>query len=130
MCSVTTNCSHVVCQWACLCPGCELTGATTFRSAENAVMATGFCGNCSRLLKEFTAHFRNVYREIEQQIREVFRELSQCTCFRTTPERIFLRRMTQEFPSLHLLYGRYILAVLFHCCRQHCCGRRETQLQS
>ncbi|XP_044022866.1 vacuolar protein 8-like isoform X2 [Siniperca chuatsi] len=67
-------------------------------------MASGFCGNCSRLLIEFTAHLREVCREFEQKIRDVFRELSKCTCFRITPERSFLRRTTQELPSLHLLY--------------------------
>ncbi|XP_070776613.1 uncharacterized protein [Enoplosus armatus] len=67
-------------------------------------MASGFCANCCRLLKEFTAHLRKVCREFEQKIRDVFRELSQCTCFRKTTERSFLRRTTREWPSVHLLY--------------------------
>ncbi|XP_037603222.1 ankyrin and armadillo repeat-containing protein [Sebastes umbrosus] len=69
-------------------------------------MASGFCENCSRLLKEFIVHLRKVCREFEQKIREVFRELCQCTCFRkNTPERSFLvRRRTREVLSLHLLY--------------------------
>ncbi|XP_018559221.1 ankyrin and armadillo repeat-containing protein [Lates calcarifer] len=64
-------------------------------------MASGLCENCSRLLKEVAAYLRKVCREFQQKIRDIFRELSQCTCFRTTPERNFLRRTTQE---LHLLY--------------------------
>ncbi|KAL7379534.1 hypothetical protein ABVT39_000880 [Epinephelus coioides] len=67
-------------------------------------MASTFCEDCSRLLKEFVVHLRNCCREFWQEIRDIFRELSQCTCFRTTPERSFLRRTTQELSSLHLLY--------------------------
>lgn len=85
-------------------------------------MASGFCEDCSQLLKEFNARLRKVCREFEQKIREVFRELSQCTCFRITPEKNFLRRTTQELTSLHLLYGGSIVAADFLCCRQHFCG--------
>ncbi|XP_078134169.1 uncharacterized protein LOC144535515 isoform X2 [Sander vitreus] len=67
-------------------------------------MASGFCEDCSRLLKEFTVHLRKVCREFEQKMMDVFRELSQCTCFRSTPDRSLLRKRTQELPSLHLLY--------------------------
>ncbi|XP_070698356.1 uncharacterized protein [Pempheris klunzingeri] len=67
-------------------------------------MASGLCADCSRVLKEFTAHLRKVFREFEQKIRDVFRELCQCTCFRITPERSLLRVTTQELPSLHTLY--------------------------
>ncbi|XP_033499573.2 uncharacterized protein LOC117267656 [Epinephelus lanceolatus] len=67
-------------------------------------MASTFCEECSRLLKEFVVHLRNFCREFWQEIRDIFRELSQCTCFRTTPETSFLRRTTQELSSLHLLY--------------------------
>ncbi|KAM9341520.1 uncharacterized protein ABDE67_015170 [Symphorus nematophorus] len=66
-------------------------------------MAAGFCENCSRLLKEFAAHLRKVCREFEQTIRDAFREICQCTCFRNTPERS-LRRRTQELTSVHLQY--------------------------
>ncbi|KAM6916846.1 uncharacterized protein PEZ65_012772 [Lycodopsis pacificus] len=67
-------------------------------------MASGFCADCSRLLKEFCVYLRKVCREFEQNIRDVFRELSQCTCFRIAPESSFLRRRrTQELLSLHLL---------------------------
>ncbi|XP_068437192.1 uncharacterized protein [Clinocottus analis] len=66
-------------------------------------MASGFCENCSRLLKDFFVYLRKVCRDVEQQIRDLFRELSQCTCFRNTPESSFLRRKTHELSSLHLL---------------------------
>ncbi|KAK9534081.1 hypothetical protein VZT92_009154 [Zoarces viviparus] len=70
-------------------------------------MASGFCEDCSRLLDEFCVYLRKVCREFEQKIRDVFRELSQCTCFRIAPESSFLRRRrrrrTQELLSLHLL---------------------------
>lgn len=79
---------------------------------QDAVMASGLCENCSRLLKEVAAYLRKVCREFQQKIRDIFRELSQCTCFRTTPERNFLRRTTQE---LHLLYGRNIVAMHYLC---------------
>ncbi|XP_034419539.1 vacuolar protein 8-like [Cyclopterus lumpus] len=62
-------------------------------------MASGFCENCSRLLNELFLSLRKVCREFERKLRDVFRELSQCTCFRNTPESSFLRR---KF-SLHLL---------------------------
>ncbi|XP_054470267.1 uncharacterized protein LOC129103706 [Anoplopoma fimbria] len=74
-------------------------------SAEDVVMASGFCEDCSRLLKEFLVYLRKVCREFEQKIRDFFRELSQCTCFRITPEgSVLRRRRTQELPSLHLLH--------------------------
>ncbi|XP_035466374.1 vacuolar protein 8-like isoform X2 [Scophthalmus maximus] len=60
-------------------------------------MASSLCENCSRLVKELAAHLRRICREFEQKIRDVFRELCQCTCFRVTPERSLLRRETQEF---------------------------------
>ncbi|XP_073340594.1 uncharacterized protein [Pagrus major] len=63
-------------------------------------MASGFCEDCSRLLKEFAAYLRKVCREFGQKVRDVFRELCQCTCFRITPERSFL---TEDSTSLHLL---------------------------
>ncbi|XP_040056199.2 uncharacterized protein LOC120833278 [Gasterosteus aculeatus] len=67
-------------------------------------MASGFCENCSRLLKEILVCLRKVCREFEQKIGDFFRELSQCTCFRRTPHSGLLRRRTQQFPSLQLLY--------------------------
>lgn len=79
---------------------------TDWLSIDDVVMALGLCEDCSRLLKECTARLRKVCREFERKIREVFRELSQCTCFRITPEKNFLRRTTQELTSLHLLRGR------------------------
>ncbi|XP_042357420.1 ankyrin and armadillo repeat-containing protein [Plectropomus leopardus] len=67
-------------------------------------MASSFCENCCRLLKEFIVHLRNFCTEFGQKIRDVFREISQCTCFRTTPERILLRRTTRELSTSHLLH--------------------------
>lgn len=66
-------------------------------------MAPGFCEDCSRLLKEFSAYLRKVCREFGQKVRNVFRELCRCTCFRITPERSLL---TEDSTSLHLLCGR------------------------
>ncbi|XP_060918965.1 uncharacterized protein LOC132993255 [Labrus mixtus] len=63
-------------------------------------MASDFCGDCSRLLKEFVAHLRKVCREIEQIIRDTFTVLAQCTCFRSAPER---KTTTRDLLSLHLL---------------------------
>ncbi|XP_044230260.1 vacuolar protein 8-like [Thunnus albacares] len=63
-------------------------------------MASGFCKNCSRLLRDFAAYLRRVCRELGQKIRDFFRELCQCTCLRNTPDRSFLRKMT----SIHLMY--------------------------
>ncbi|XP_059209892.1 uncharacterized protein LOC131988697 [Centropristis striata] len=76
-----------------------------FLSNGDGVMASSFCENCSRLLKELAVHLRKFYRECVQTVRDVFRELCQCTCFRNTPERRFLRRTTRELSSLHLLCG-------------------------
>uniref|UniRef100_UPI0037E70E0D uncharacterized protein n=1 Tax=Semicossyphus pulcher TaxID=241346 RepID=UPI0037E70E0D len=67
-------------------------------------MAAGFCGDCARLLKEFIAHLRKVCREFEQKIWGIFEELSQCCCFRSTPDTTLLRRSTQELHSVHLLH--------------------------
>ncbi|XP_056282561.1 uncharacterized protein LOC130201529 [Pseudoliparis swirei] len=67
------------------------------------VMASGFCENCCRQLKNILVYLRKVCREFEQKLRDVFRELSQCTCFRNTPESRFLRRKTHDSSSLHLL---------------------------
>ncbi|XP_034713795.1 ankyrin and armadillo repeat-containing protein [Etheostoma cragini] len=72
-------------------------------------MASGFCEDCSRLLKEFTVQLRKVCREFQQKIMEVFRELSQCTCFRNTPDRNLLRTRMQEFPFQHQLYDNETL---------------------
>ncbi|TNN44022.1 Vacuolar protein 8 [Liparis tanakae] len=66
-------------------------------------MASGFCENCCRQLKNILVYLRKVCREFEQKLRDVFRELSQCTCFRNTPESRFLRRKTHDSSSLHLL---------------------------
>lgn len=96
-------------------------------SSEDGVMASGFCETCSRLLKEFTVHLRRFCREFEQKLRDVFRELSQCNCFRITPERSFLRR-TKELPSLHLLSGSTV--VHFLCCKQHVGGKTPVQTLS
>ncbi|KAM8737893.1 uncharacterized protein AB9X84_022793 isoform 3-T3 [Acanthopagrus schlegelii] len=62
-------------------------------------MAPGFCEDCARLLKEFSAYLRKVCREFGQKVRDVFRELCRCTCFRITPERSLL---TEDSTSLHL----------------------------
>uniref|UniRef100_A0A3Q3KI84 Vacuolar protein 8 n=1 Tax=Mastacembelus armatus TaxID=205130 RepID=A0A3Q3KI84_9TELE len=69
-------------------------------------MASGFCESCSRLLKEFALHLRIICREFQQKVRDLFRELSQCSCLRMTAERSFLRRRTtttQELLSLRIL---------------------------
>lgn len=113
-------------QEACLKQVVSKRQVTDWLSTDDAVMASGFCEDCSRLLKEFTARLRKVCREFEQKIRDVFRELSRCTCFRITPEKNFLRRTTQELTSLHLLYGRSIVVVSFLCCRQHFLWRANT----
>ncbi|KAG7509862.1 vacuolar protein 8-like [Solea senegalensis] len=67
-------------------------------------MASSLCANCSRLLREFAANLRNICRKFEQKVRDIFRELCECTCLRITPERSILRRRTQVSQSLHLLY--------------------------
>ncbi|KAG7229090.1 hypothetical protein INR49_013031 [Caranx melampygus] len=67
-------------------------------------MASGLCENCSRLLKECAAYLRKAWRDFERRIREVFRELSECLCFRSSPESTFLTRTTRELSPLHLLY--------------------------
>ncbi|XP_029349023.1 vacuolar protein 8-like [Echeneis naucrates] len=66
-------------------------------------MASALCGNCSRLLREFTARLRKACKEFGRKLREFFIEISQCTCFRNTPEGRFLRRTTQQLTHLHLL---------------------------
>ncbi|XP_047467929.1 vacuolar protein 8-like [Mugil cephalus] len=64
-------------------------------------MASGFCDKCSRLLREFAVNLRRVCRDLEQKIREVFREICRCTCFGSSPE----RTAAQELQSLHLMCG-------------------------
>ncbi|XP_028995216.1 uncharacterized protein LOC114848660 isoform X2 [Betta splendens] len=54
-------------------------------------MASVFCENCSKMLKEFAANFRNVCKEFKLK---VYKELSHCTCVRITPER------TTQLPTL------------------------------
>ncbi|KAK2892063.1 uncharacterized protein [Channa argus] len=71
---------------------------------EDVDMASALCDNCSQMLKDFPAHLTNVYREFKQKIRDVFRELSKCTCFGIAPEKGLLRRTTSEFPFFNLLY--------------------------
>ncbi|KAM8913701.1 LOW QUALITY PROTEIN: uncharacterized protein AB9W97_005864 [Spinachia spinachia] len=66
-------------------------------------MASGFCEDCSRLLKAILLCLRNVFREFEPKIGDVFREISQCTCFRRTPQSGPVGRRTQEFLYLQLL---------------------------
>ncbi|XP_034530538.1 vacuolar protein 8-like [Notolabrus celidotus] len=65
-------------------------------------MASGFCGDGTRLLKEFIAQLRTFCLDLEQTIRDIFREVCQCTCFMSTPETSF-RKRTTELHSLHLL---------------------------
>lgn len=50
-------------------------------------MASNFCKNCCRLLREAAFHLRKLCRELELRIKDVFREICSCTCFRNTPER-------------------------------------------
>ncbi|XP_029317274.1 vacuolar protein 8-like [Cottoperca gobio] len=59
-------------------------------------MAPGFCKDCSLLLQELNLHLRKVFREFEQKVKDIFRELSRCTCFRITRE-----RRTEEALSLY-----------------------------
>ncbi|XP_026195218.1 vacuolar protein 8-like [Anabas testudineus] len=66
-------------------------------------MASVLCENCSRLLKGFAVNLRTVCRVFRERVRDVFRELSHCTCFRIAPERTYLRT-TQELHTLHHLY--------------------------
>ncbi|XP_010753475.3 vacuolar protein 8-like [Larimichthys crocea] len=66
-------------------------------------MASGFCENCSRLLRKIAAHLLKCCRDVCREIRDVFRDISQCTCFKTAPERSLLRRTTQDMHSAHLL---------------------------
>eukprot|EP00066_Takifugu_rubripes_P022923 XP_011612189.1 PREDICTED: vacuolar protein 8-like isoform X2 [Takifugu rubripes] len=66
-------------------------------------MASRFCERCSRLLKQITTWLLRVCREVEQKVREVFRELCECGCFRSTPEKDVFRRMTQELAPVQLL---------------------------
>ncbi|XP_074548725.1 uncharacterized protein LOC141806909 [Halichoeres trimaculatus] len=62
-------------------------------------MASDFCENCSRLVKELIAQLRKFCREFEQTIRDIFRQMCQCTCFWSTPETSF-RKRTAELHSL------------------------------
>lgn len=87
-------------------------------------MASALCEDCSRLLRDAIAHFKNFCTEFERKIRVFFRDLSQCTCFRITPEKYILRRTTQDLTSVHLLSGGSIVSVDFLCCSQHFCGQR------
>lgn len=75
-------------------------------AAQDAVMASGFCDKCSRLLREFAVNLRRVCRDLEHKIREVFREICRCTCFGSSPE----RKTAQELESLHLMCGRNVAA--------------------
>ncbi|TKS86964.1 Juxtamembrane domain-associated catenin p120 catenin -like protein [Collichthys lucidus] len=62
-------------------------------------MASGFCENCSRLLRKIAAHLLKCCRDVCREIRDVFRDISQCTCFQTAPE----RRTTQDMHYAQLL---------------------------
>ncbi|XP_039898511.1 vacuolar protein 8-like isoform X2 [Simochromis diagramma] len=61
-------------------------------------MASGFCNTCSQLLKEFADHLRSAWRELELKIKEAFREIGRCNCFRISSE----RRTAFDLPSLRL----------------------------
>lgn len=82
-------------------------------SALDVVMASGFCERCSRLIKQFATWLRKFCRDVEQRVREVFRELLQCGCFRSAPENRLLRRMTQELTLVQLL-GKGTATIDFH----------------
>ncbi|KAM9709011.1 uncharacterized protein ACNS7B_001115 isoform 2-T2 [Menidia menidia] len=60
-------------------------------------MASGFCDKCSRLLREFGARLRIHWKELVHKIRDVFRQIVQCTCL--TPE----RRTAHDLSSLPLI---------------------------
>ncbi|XP_030575377.1 vacuolar protein 8-like [Archocentrus centrarchus] len=62
-------------------------------------MASGFCDNCSKLLREFADNLLRVWRELELKIKEVFREVGQCNCFRIPPE----GKTAFDLPSLHFI---------------------------
>lgn len=84
------------------------------RDSRDVVMASRFCERCSRLLKQITTWLLRVCREVEQKVREVFRELCECGCFRSTPEKDLWRRMTQELAPVQLLGGKschYLLSL-------------------
>ena len=95
-------------QGACLSAGCGNRQVPLRTHTEDVAMASGICESCSRMLKEFAAGLRRAFRDFERKLREVFRELSHCPCFRVTPEKDYLRRATGEL-SLSLLHGRYAL---------------------
>ncbi|XP_042078330.1 vacuolar protein 8 isoform X2 [Haplochromis burtoni] len=61
-------------------------------------MASGFCNTCSQLLKEFADHLRSAWRELEIKIKDAFREIGRCNCFRISSE----RRTAFDLPSLRL----------------------------
>lgn len=82
--------------------------------APDVVMASGFCERCSRLLKQIATWLRRFCRGVEQRVREVFRELCQCGCFRSAPEKRLLRRMTEELTPVRLL-GKGTATIDFHC---------------
>ncbi|KAM6912222.1 uncharacterized protein FYW49_010730 [Xenentodon cancila] len=60
-------------------------------------MASDFCNDCARLLRESAARFRAVWREFEFKVRDVF---DHCTCFRKPLER---KTVHQDLSSLHLM---------------------------
>ncbi|XP_041667970.1 vacuolar protein 8-like [Cheilinus undulatus] len=63
-------------------------------------MASAFCSACSRLITELICNLWRVCREFEEKLKDISKELCQCTCFRRTPER---KRKTRELLSQHLL---------------------------
>lgn len=84
------------------------------RDSRDVVMASRFCERCSRLLEQITTWLLRVCREVEQKVREVFRELCVCGCFRSTPEKDLFRRMTQELTPVQLLGSKschYLLSL-------------------
>lgn len=74
---------------------------------QDAVMASGFCNTCSQLLQEFADHLRSAWRELEIKIKDAFREIGRCNCFRISSE----RRTAFDLPSLRLNCGRKIAAM-------------------
>lgn len=77
-------------------------------------MASGFCARCSRLLEQIRTWLTRFCKDVEQRARGVFRELCQCGCFRSAPEKRLLRRMTEELTPVQLL-GKGTATVDFHC---------------
>lgn len=88
---------------------------------QDAVMASGFCDDCSKLLREFTDHLMRFWKELELKIKEVFREVGRCNCFTISPG----GKTSSDLPSLHFICGRNIAATRYCLCG-HICREEKT----